>query len=266
MFFNMSGSSNCIDVIVPVFNGRDTIVEALQSALAQDGRVLNKIFVIDDGSTDGTPDVVSALDNEKIHLILTLNSGVAAARNRGIKESSAQWVAFMDADDVWVKEKLVIQLNAAAATSSGFVCGAVNGVPVMPSKQISLLSLWNGNFVATSTVLVKREVLLQVLPVFNKDMAFAEDYLAWIKCLMLTNGYYVSENLATYNLSEVPRYTWRVILKNIIRLNIESTSFLWSGHFSLFLKIIFPFIQLAGSCSSLFSIAKRFFNARQNPG
>ena len=251
----------CVDVVVPVFNGRETIVQALISALEQDGSALNKIFVIDDGSTDGTPDVVSALGNEKVQLIKTTNNGVAAARNRGIKASSAQWIAFLDADDLWEKNKLLAQLAAAVATSSGFVCGAINGNPVMPSGQISAFNLWKGNFVATSTVLVKREILLQLLPVFNTTMAFAEDYLAWIKCLMLTKGYYVAENLATYILSTTPRYNWRLIINNIILLNIESSRFLWRGRYGYYKKILFPFLLFVGSFFSIISIGKRFFHA-----
>ena len=252
----------CVDVIVPVFNGRDTIVQALQSALAQEGKLVDRIIVVDDGSTDGTASVVAAIGSEKIHLISTKNNGVAAARNLGIDQSSAQWVAFLDADDLWEKHKLHTQLLAAAETNSGFVCGSVNGEPSGPSGPISAYTLWRGNFVATSSVLVKREVLMQVAPVFSLDMNFAEDYLAWLKCLTLTGGYYVSSNLATYILSARPRYNWGQILKNLIMLNIAFLRFVWRTHCGPSKKILLPALLLAGSAVSIISISKRFLRSR----
>ena len=194
-------------IIIPAFNSAATLARAIESVLIQSWPAY-EIIVVDDGSTDATAEVARQF-GDMIYLIQQTNSGVSAARNAGAAVATGDWLAFLDADDLWEKNKLLAQLAAAVATSSGFVCGAINGNPVMPSGQISAFNLWKGNFVATSTVLVKREILLQLLPVFNTTMAFAEDYLAWIKCLMLTKGYYVAENLATYILSTTPRYNWR---------------------------------------------------------
>jgi len=258
----MSLDKACVDVVVPVFNGRDTIVRALQSALLQEGELLARIIVVDDGSTDGTAGVVTAMGSEKIYLISTKNNGVAAARNLGIGQSSAQWVAFLDADDLWEKEKLQTQLLAASETGSEFICGSVNGKPSGPSGPISAFTLWRGNFVATSSVLVKRDVLTRVAPVFNTNMTFAEDYLAWLKCLALTRGYYVSSNLATYVHSAKPRYNWGQILKNLVFLNIAFSSFVWRTRCSLAKKILLPALLFAGSAVSIFSIAKRYLRSR----
>lgn len=258
----MSLGKSCVDVVVPVFNGRETIVQALQSALAQEGNVLGKIIVVDDGSTDGTAGVVAAIGSEKIHLIGTKNNGVAAARNLGITQSSAQWVAFLDADDLWEKNKLKTQLLAAAKTDSEFVCGSVNGKPSGPSGPISAFTLWKGNFVATSSVLVKREILMQVAPVFRTNMTFAEDYLAWLKCLTLTRGYYVSSNLATYIISARPRYSWSQILKSLFLLNITFSRFVWRTRCGLANKILLPVLLAAGSAVSIFSITKRYLRSR----
>lgn len=261
----MSLGNACVDVVVPVFNGRETISHALRSALAQEGKLLGKIIVVDDGSTDGTAAVVTAIGSEKIQLIATKNNGVAAARNLGIAQSSAQWVAFLDADDLWEKDKLQTQLLAAAETDSEFICGSVNGKPSCPSGPISAFALWRGNFVATSSVLVKREILMQVAPVFSTSMTFAEDYLAWLKCLTLTRGYYVSSNLATYILSARPRYNWGQILKNLFLLNIAFSGFVWRARCSLTKKILLPALLAIGSAVSIISIAKRFFRSRYKP-
>ena len=254
----MKRERRSVDVVIPVFNGRSTIEAALRSVLAQDGGLLNEIIVVDDGSTDGSAEVVAAIGSDKIRLFRTSNHGVASARNLGIERSTAEWIAFLDADDLWERNKLQAQIQAAADTSSGFICGTVNGQPISRSRPISAFSLWRGNFVATSSVLVKREILLQFAPVFRTGMAFAEDYLAWLKCLTLTPGYYVSTNLATYILSARPRYDWGQILKNLVLLNLEFTTFVWRTRSALSKKILLPTFLLAGSAISLLSIVKRF--------
>lgn len=258
----MSMERGVVDVVIPVFNGSTTIEAALRSVLIQDGNLLNEIIVVDDGSTDGSAAIVEAVGSEKIRIFRTRNNGVATARNMGIQQSTAEWIAFLDADDLWEKNKLQTQILAAGETGSGFICGTVNGQAISRSRPITAYSLWRGNFVATSSVLVKREVLLQSSPVFRTGMAFAEDYLAWLKCLTLTPGYYVSANLATYILSARPRYKWMRILKNLALLNMVFTLFVWHTRSSWTKKILLPASLLAGSVITIFSIAKRFLQSR----
>jgi glycosyltransferase involved in cell wall biosynthesis len=257
----MSKALGSVDVVVPVFNGRATIEAALRSVLAQEGDLLNEIIVVDDGSTDGSAEVVAAIGSDKIRLFRTSNHGVASARNLAIERSTAEWIAFLDADDLWEKNKLKAQIQTAADTGAGFICGTVNDQPISRSRPISAFSLWRGNFVATSAVLVQRKILLQSAPVFSTGMAFAEDYLAWLKCLTLTPGYYMSANLATYILSARPRYNWRLILKNLVLLNMSFTIFVWRTHSALAKKILLPVSLLAGSAISIFSIVKRFMRS-----
>ena len=178
-------SRRCVDVVIPVFNGQETIQSALASVLAQEGNYVNKIIVVDDGSTDETSQFVQNLASPMIELVRTSNQGVAIARNLGIEQSKALWIAFLDADDVWRAGKLQAQLAAAQEHGAGFVCGSVSDRLVRGNGLISAKILANGNFVATSSVLVKRSVLQQISPVFIPKMTFAEDYLAWLKCLQL---------------------------------------------------------------------------------
>ncbi|MEK9816020.1 MAG: glycosyltransferase family 2 protein, partial [Limnobacter sp.] len=152
----------CVDVVIPVFNGRETIRAALLSVLAQQGDWVHRIIVIDDGSGDDTAQVVQSLRNPLIELVRTPNQGVARARNLGIEKSTAEWVAFLDADDLWMPGKLQAQLNVAMEHGAGFVCTSVSAQSVMPSGPISAKVLAWGNFVATSSVLVKRSVLQKI--------------------------------------------------------------------------------------------------------
>lgn len=252
---------NCVDVIIPVFNGRETIVAAITSVLKSQGASLRRIIVVDDGSQDDTVELVRSLGSPLIELVSTPNQGVARARNLGIEKASAEWIAFLDADDVWMPCKLEAQLLSASEHGAGFICGSVSAQSNLQSCRISPQLLAWGNFVATSSVLVKRSVLNQIQPVFTPGMTFAEDYLAWLKCVTLTPGYYLSNKLVDYVLSERPRYRWGQILRNIAAINVRYACFLghtgagWTQRFGL------GWAMFWGSLRSLLSIIKRFVRA-----
>ena len=100
--------SPLISVIVPVYNREQYVAEALDSILAQDYRPL-EIIVVDDGSTDRTPEIVQSYGSQLIYLCQE-NQGVAAARNSGIDYAHGQFLAFLDSDDIWVEGKLSAQM------------------------------------------------------------------------------------------------------------------------------------------------------------
>jgi glycosyltransferase involved in cell wall biosynthesis len=99
--------SSLVSVIIPVYNGERYLAEALQSVLSQTYRPL-EIVVVDDGSTDGSAQVVRSFS--QVHCIQQQNAGVAAARNAGISASHGEFVAFLDQDDLWAPEKLSVQV------------------------------------------------------------------------------------------------------------------------------------------------------------
>jgi glycosyltransferase involved in cell wall biosynthesis len=102
-----------VSVVIPAYDASATIGETLLSVRSQTYRML-EILVIDDGSTDGTADIVSAhaASDSRIRLVRQKNCGVAAARNRGIEEAAAGLVAFVDADDLWAPHKVEKQIAA----------------------------------------------------------------------------------------------------------------------------------------------------------
>jgi glycosyltransferase involved in cell wall biosynthesis len=95
--------------MVPVFNGRAYLGEALTSILGQT-RLPGEVIVVDDGSTDGTLEVVA--DFHGVRIVRQEHAGQAAALNRGVREASGSFLAFLDADDRWLPDKLERQLEA----------------------------------------------------------------------------------------------------------------------------------------------------------
>jgi glycosyltransferase involved in cell wall biosynthesis len=97
-----------VTCIVPVYNGERFLREAIASVVDQTPPVL-EILVVDDGSTDGTPAILREFTGA-VRVIRQEHGGVAAARNRGLGEVQGDFIAFQDADDLWMPRKLELQL------------------------------------------------------------------------------------------------------------------------------------------------------------
>jgi len=100
-----------VSVIIPVFNGERFLAEAVESALAQTYRPI-EIIVVDDGSTDGSGDVAKGFKDRGVRYYYQPNSGIGAARNKGTSLAAGSYFAFLDHDDVWLPDKLTLQMAA----------------------------------------------------------------------------------------------------------------------------------------------------------
>jgi len=116
-----------VSVVIPVFNGERFIRDAIESILRQTYRDF-EIVVADDGSTDGTADIVRGL-GEKIVYKRQNNTGPIAARNLGVANSSGDYVAFLDHDDLWYPDKLEKQVDILDRRADvGLVCSEVDNI------------------------------------------------------------------------------------------------------------------------------------------
>src|SRR5690606_2092587 len=107
----MPTSHDGISVIIPAFNAAPFLKWTLDSVRAQT-HPATEIVVVDDGSTDGTVDLVCSFGDDRVRVISQINAGQAAARNRGIREATQPYLAFLDADDLWHPDKLRYQMRA----------------------------------------------------------------------------------------------------------------------------------------------------------
>ena len=105
-----------ISVVIPVYNGERYIGEAIKSVLAQKHRPL-EIIVIDDGSTDGTAKIIQQF-GDPVQYHYQPNAGLGATRNAGATIAKGEFLAFLDADDLWVSNKLQLQLQQFEEDSS----------------------------------------------------------------------------------------------------------------------------------------------------
>ncbi len=112
----MSNTAPLISVIIPLYNDAPFIQEAITSVLSQ-GIEKIEVIVIDDGSTDNFEEKINGIHDPRVQLIKQVNSGAAEARNNGIRNAKGEFIAFLDADDMWAANKLKSQLDVLTKQS-----------------------------------------------------------------------------------------------------------------------------------------------------
>lgn len=206
-----------VSVVVPCYNAERYIAATLRSVAQQQAEVPLEIIVVDDGSTDGSALLVER-EFPEVRLIRQANGGVATARNTGIAAAQAPWIAFCDADDLWLHGKLAKQWQALANEPNCRMCYTAWAVwtspDVSPAKDeiVALTDTaqdWRGAsgwvyadllldcVVWTSTVLAHRSVFDDV-GVFNPSLRIGEDYDLWLRASRVTPIKRVDQPLALY--------------------------------------------------------------------
>lgn len=166
--------------------------------------------MVDDGSTDDTAAVVLGFGTA-VRYLRQENAGPAAARNRGIREASSEWVAFLDADDVAYADRLERQLKALEQLPEcDLLCGEVNlfqdQLPGSPTRQtegtlkpLRFDQILCRNRVVTSTVLARRQAILDAGG-FNTNYRGPEDFDLWLRLAARGHVWIMSEPLTAYRI------------------------------------------------------------------
>jgi glycosyltransferase involved in cell wall biosynthesis len=107
----MSSMKPKVSVVIPTYNRAAKVQAGIHSVLAQTFSDL-EVIVVDDGSSDGTGQILRDLFGDRIRYFAQANQGASVARNRGVEEARGEWIAFLDSDDIWEKDKLEWQFRA----------------------------------------------------------------------------------------------------------------------------------------------------------
>ena len=178
-----------VSVVIPAYNVERLIRQTLDSVLAQTYRDF-EVVVVDDGSKDATAEVVSGY-GEPVRCIRQANAGPSAARNRGLREARGEFVAFLDADDLWLPEKLAAQMPLFDAEGRvglvycRFERMDMDGRPLPTTPWLTptgrvYYQLLERSYVPASTPVV-RKACFERAGCFPEDMSWAEDWHLWIR-------------------------------------------------------------------------------------
>lgn len=202
------GAAPTVSVVVAAYNMGHYVETAVRSVLEQSVPDL-EVIVVDDGSTDNTASVVeSFVDDPRVHLIRQENAGQPRAKNAGLRAARGRFIAFCDADDLWVKDKLEKQLPAfdsdvrigvvysqvATIDPDGKRTGDITGDG--PSGDV-VDELFIKNFVPFGSAIIRKEVL-DTLGLFDEDLAMGIDWDLWLRVAVHWEFLFVREPLYLY--------------------------------------------------------------------
>ncbi len=180
-----------ISIIIPTFNRSSYLRQAVDSVLSQDyflnreNSESHELIIVDDGSTDDTRKVVDSFD-QNIRYQYQEHKGVSSARNLGLEISKGEYIAFLDSDDLWKKEKIRLQMEYMKANPQSVVCCTQetwirNGIFVNPRKRHRKHSGWIFEKViplcllSLSSALFRRR-LFDEIGKFDEELPACEDY------------------------------------------------------------------------------------------
>ena len=183
-----------VSVIMPAYNAEKYIAEAIQSVISQTYPNW-ELIILDDGSTDGTAGIAEsfAKSDHRIHSLQNpQNMGVARTRNRGFDLANGEWIALLDSDDIWHRDKLEKQLTAAKETDAEilyasyalFADGESGKTEYHVPARTNYSHMLKENVIGCSTVLLRKTMLNNYR--FRADV-YHEDYALWLE--LLRNGY-----------------------------------------------------------------------------
>lgn len=201
-------NKNLVSVIIPMYNSEKTITHVLESVRKQTVvDCIKEIIIVNDGSTDNSEYIVNSYtkyyENLPIRLITQENGGVSKARNAGLKIATGKYIALLDSDDVWTKNKLERQLNILEKNPQIYFLGAgVNNLELRLYFWKKVKGLYKAKprdvcwktFPATSTVVFRRDCLKEV-GYFDETRRYGEDLQFFQKFFKNYNYYYLAESL-----------------------------------------------------------------------
>lgn len=201
-----------ISIVMPVYNAEEYIQESMDSIINQSFEDF-ECLIIDDGSTDGTRDIIRSYDDPRIRLIEKSHDFIAS-QNAGLNQARGKYLARMDADDIMYPDRLRIQHSIMKDCSSITVCGTWVNVfgDKVPGKafgigdgiiEYPLLMFLKGCFVAHPSTMIRSDFLRKYHLQYERDYLFAEDFKLLVEIAKHKGTFYVeSQPLLHYRLSD----------------------------------------------------------------
>jgi glycosyltransferase involved in cell wall biosynthesis len=219
-----------VSIIMPVYNSEKYISDAINSILKQTYNNW-ELIIIDDCSTDKSRELINEFSEKdyRIHeYYFSKNMGVSKARNYAIENSNGKYIAFLDSDDFWAKNKLKLQINFMLENNYAFTYTSYTLVDqnekqikdIFVAKEVNYFQLLKGNIITCSTVVLNKEIVGDI----SMPKIKHEDYATWLNILKQgIKAHGVQESLTYYrkqddsitaNKFQSSLWTWNIYRKH----------------------------------------------------
>lgn len=202
-------SKPLVSIIIPTYNRSNLLLKAIESVLEQTYSNF-ELLIVDDNSKDNTFEVIKNINDNRLKYIkLETNMGGSFARNKGIKESTGDFIAFLDSDDKWTNSKLEKQMNIfkdnkeVGVVYSGIIINSENNardkVIFTPKEQGDILhQLLKSNCVGTTSAVIVKSELIKKEMGFDASLPSCQDWDLWIRLAKITKYGFVNEPMVEY--------------------------------------------------------------------
>jgi len=239
-----------ISIVMPAYNSEKYIRNSIKSVINQTYKNW-ELIIIDDYSTDNTVSIIEEFQNKNIHLIKNKkNSGAAISRNKGIKLAKGNYIAFLDSDDLWNKEKLEKQINFMKSNNYDFTYTSFTYLKerktkkvIIPEKLTYKESLKN-TIILTSTVMINLKNIQKKI-VYMPNIRKGQDTATWWNILknnyiahglnMSLTKYRVHKNSLSNNKIKALIRTWKLYRK-VEKFNIIISLYYFINYISNAIK------------------------------
>lgn len=194
--------SGLVSVVIPCYNAEKTLAKTVES-VRQQSYPQWEMIIVNDGSTDNSAQLAEMLAKSgNIRVIHTPNGGVSSARNTGVEHANGEYIAFLDADDIWHPEKLQIQVDYFLKHAKLGVCfskvrftnaagESLNQYSSVPKKPLSAFGLLVENHLCTSSNIMCRKQAFEETGGFELGMNYAEDQ-EWLVRMALQDSWQIA--------------------------------------------------------------------------
>lgn len=191
----MSSEGIRISVVIPAYNAANTIVRALETVLQQTHPAY-EIIVVNDASTDNTGELVTSFGDRVRYIQLLQNCGSPIARNKGLDAASGDYIAFLDADDLWHERKLELAASILAAKPGinflyhSYTLSDIRTISIPEGAtlyQTPFVKFLVRNPVATPCAIIRNDTTFR----FEASMRYMEDYDLWLRIAYKYKAYFI---------------------------------------------------------------------------
>ncbi|NBB31614.1 glycosyltransferase family A protein [Cellulophaga sp. BC115SP] len=207
-----------ISIVIPLYNKAHTVQRTIMSIISQDYKDF-EVIIVDDGSTDNGIDIIKSLiSDNRFKIIQQENQGVSVARNRGVKESSYNYIAFLDADDEWKPQFLTAIINAITKFPEASMWGTSSIHKDLESnlekddtveryrEKVTEVNYWENPHTmshTSATVVSKKKIFLVDSngDIFPPGMACCEDWACFNRLAMIDKVVYIGLPLSVRNVN-----------------------------------------------------------------